>query len=156
MQQKVPEGLINLKDFSKLMDSRFKIPKTNISFGLDSIIGLIPGVGDLLTTASSSYYILLGISMNMKKTVLLRMFFNLIVDATIGAIPIVGDVFDLYWKANLRNFNLLFNEHQIGNLSQPNLKNVFRFMGIFMIISLLLILLCIYLILKASFNFWFG
>jgi hypothetical protein len=90
-----------------LMDNSIPIPGLNYRIGLDGIIGLIPGFGDTLGAVISSYILSEAARMGAPKSVLLKMAFNIVIDALLGAIPILGDLFDMTWKANLRNVNLL-------------------------------------------------
>ena len=90
-----------------LMDNSIPIPGLNYRIGLDGIIGLIPGLGDTLGAVVSSYILSEAARLGAPKSVLLKMAFNIVLDALLGAIPILGDIFDLTWKANLRNVNLL-------------------------------------------------
>lgn len=92
---------------SKILDDLFKIPGTNISIGLDGIIGLIPGVGDGLTFLFSSFIVYKAAIIGMPKAILARMTFNVLVDGILGAVPFIGDVFDFVWKANTKNLSLM-------------------------------------------------
>ena len=96
------------------MDSSFRIPGTQIRFGLDGIIGLIPGFGDALGALISSHILTQAAQMGAPKSILLKMAFNIGFDAVLGIVPVVGDVSDLIWKANQRNVQLL-NDY----LNQP-------------------------------------
>lgn len=89
------------------LDSAIKVPGFNARFGLDGLIGLIPGVGDAITALISSVVISEAARMGAPKVLLLKMAFNVLVDAVVGAIPLVGDIFDFAWKANNRNVSLL-------------------------------------------------
>lgn len=89
------------------MDSVFEIPGLGIRFGLDALIGLIPGLGDTLTTLASLYILGAARRYGVPRITLVRMAANIAVDYLLGAVPLVGDVFDVYWKANLRNVALL-------------------------------------------------
>jgi uncharacterized membrane protein YbhN (UPF0104 family) len=89
------------------MDGAFRIPGLNIRFGLDPIIGLIPGLGDLAATLISLYVLAAAQRYGVSRITTLRMGLNIAIDAIIGAIPIVGDLFDVAWKANERNVALL-------------------------------------------------
>lgn len=89
------------------LDSRFTIPGTNIRFGLDPVISLIPGAGDWIAGMISTYFIVVGVNARLAPSVLLRMGFNILLDIVIGAIPLLGDLFDVGWKANIRNAELL-------------------------------------------------
>ena len=102
----------NLDSLAKLMDSRFTIPGTNIRFGLDSIIGLVPGVGDFATFMVSGYMVSILAKNGASGFVLARMTLNILIDALIGSIPILGDIFDVAFKANQRNIKLL-REHYV-------------------------------------------
>jgi len=92
---------------SDFLDSRYKIPFTDIRFGADFVIGLIPTVGDFFSFALSGTLIIAMARHGVSAWVLLRMIGNLVLDVLVGAIPIIGDIFDLAYKANRRNFNML-------------------------------------------------
>lgn len=89
------------------MDDRFTIPGTNIRFGLDPVLSLIPGAGDWLAGLISTYFILLGVRADVPPAVVLRMGFNILIDVVVGSIPLLGDIFDVGWKANTKNAALL-------------------------------------------------
>lgn len=95
------------KQLAELLDSRFRIPYTNIRFGIDSLIGLIPGAGDWIAGAISFYLLIQAAMKGGRSAVLGRMFVNILVDVLLGSIPVLGDIFDVYWKANLRNAKIL-------------------------------------------------
>ena len=99
--------LTKSRKFAELLDSRFTIPGTNIRVGIDPIIGLVSGIGDLAGASLSLYFMFMAAKRGAKSSVLLRMFMNILADLTIGAIPVLGDMFDVAWKANLRNAKLL-------------------------------------------------
>lgn len=90
-----------------LMDSSFRIPGTQIRFGLDGVIGLIPGIGDALGAIISSHILTQAAHMGAPKSILLKMAFNIGLDAILGILPVLGDVSDFVWKANQRNVKLL-------------------------------------------------
>ena len=92
----------DLDALARLMDGEFRIPGLNIRFGLDAIIGLIPGFGDIVATLVSLYVLAAAQRHGVPRITTLRMGLNIGIDAIIGAIPIVGDLFDLAWKANER------------------------------------------------------
>lgn len=87
---------------AKLLDSRFKIPGTRYRFGLDGLIGLLPGA-DLLTALPAMYIILEARRLKMPTSILLGMVGNILIDVLVGLVPILGDIFDFAFKANLRN-----------------------------------------------------
>ncbi len=95
---------------SKLMDKQFSIPGTNFRFGLDGILGLIPGIGDISTFAVSCYLLTLMAKNGASGYVMARMVLNVLIDAIVGSIPFIGDLFDFAFKANTRNMRLM-QEH---------------------------------------------
>lgn len=103
-QVEVEEGLDNLAYY---LDGLFRIPGTGWRFGLDSLIGLIPNVGDTLTSFASFYILLAGVRYGVPKITLLRMAFNIGLDYVVGMVPFLGDAFDFVWKANKQNMDLI-------------------------------------------------
>lgn len=103
-----------MESLAKLMDAQFKIPGTDIRFGLDGLIGLIPGAGDLSTFAVSGYMLWIMANNGASGYVLARMVLNVVIDAVVGAIPIIGDLFDIAFKANIRNMRLMQEHYQEG------------------------------------------
>ncbi len=89
------------------LDSQFRIPFTPIRFGWDAIIGLLPGAGDAIGGLLSLYGLWVGTQLGAPAAVLARMLLNLLIDVVIGAVPVLGDLFDVGWKGNLRNLALL-------------------------------------------------
>lgn len=103
-----PEKTIRrLERLANLLDSRYRIPLTKIQVGWDSILGLIPGIGDVLPVVFSLYIVIEAIRMRMPWNMILKMLGNVLFDFIIGLIPVFGDYFDIYWKANQRNVRLL-------------------------------------------------
>ena len=103
-QVEIEKGLENLALY---LDGLFRIPGTGWRFGLDAIIGLIPNVGDTLTSFASFYILLAGVRYGVPKITLLRMAFNIGLDYVVGTIPFIGDAFDFVWKSNQQNMNLI-------------------------------------------------
>jgi hypothetical protein len=97
----------SLDQLSYWMDGLFRVPGTGWRVGLDALVGLIPGVGDLATTAVSFYILAAGVRYRVPKVTLLRMAANIGVDYLLGSVPIVGDLFDAAWKSNQMNVELL-------------------------------------------------
>lgn len=97
---------------ARLLDSQFRIPGTKIRFGLDSIFGLVPVAGDTVTAAMAAYIIFEAFRIGVSRTIIMRMLGNLVIDWVVGSIPIVGDLFDLGFKANQRNIKLM--ERDLG------------------------------------------
>ena len=129
----IEEGLDNLAHY---LDGLFRIPGTGWRFGLDSLIGLIPNVGDTLTSFASFYILLAGVRYGVPKITLLRMAFNIGLDYLVGTIPFIGDAFDFFWKANKQNMDLIRTRatgKDVGTTSD--------YLFVFVIIGFLIILL---------------
>ncbi len=97
----------NLDLLSRLLDTWFHVPGTGIRFGLDGIIGFIPGIGDLLAGAASCIIVLAAYVRGVPLVTVARMIANLGVEVVIGAVPLLGNLFDIGWRANRRNYALL-------------------------------------------------
>ncbi len=97
----------SLGQLSRWMDGLFRVPGTGWRFGLDALVGLVPGVGDFATTAVSLYILTSGVRYRVPKVTLLRMAANVAADYLVGSIPVVGDLFDAFWKSNQMNVELL-------------------------------------------------
>jgi hypothetical protein len=102
-----PVALDALRRWAVLLDSAFRIPGTRIRFGLDAIIGLIPGIGDISTPAFAGLLLLQAVRMRLPIVIQARMVLNAALDMLLGLVPILGDLVDVGWKANLRNLALL-------------------------------------------------
>ena len=100
-------ALGRLQTVANLLDSAFLIPGTKQRIGIDAIVGLVPGIGDLVTTVLSSYIIWEARNLGVSKVALARMLANLGIHATIGSIPFVGDLFDAFFRVNQRNMRIL-------------------------------------------------
>ena len=92
---------------ARVLDELFRVPGTNIRFGLDSILGLLPGGGDFAGGALSAYVIVAAARLGAPPSLLVRMGANVLVDTLLGTVPVIGDLFDVAWKANRRNVELL-------------------------------------------------
>ena len=125
-----------LDDLAYYLDDLFRIPGTGWRFGLDAIIGLVPNVGDTLTSFASFYILLAGVRYGVPKITLLRMALNIGVDYLLGSVPIIGDALDFFWKSNDMNMNLI-RERATGKGNGTTSDYVF----IFVLIGLLILLL---------------
>lgn len=105
--QKANPHLRRIELLSYLLDGCIKVPGTTIKVGLDPIIGLLPGVGDVVGGWASLYLVYLAARAGLPSMALIRMIGNVLVDVIIGAIPVFGDLFDFGWKVNLRNLALV-------------------------------------------------
>lgn len=103
----MPRELERLKRLSRLLDSAIGIPGTRYRFGLDAIVGLVPGIGDAISAIFSTYIIFQAARLGASNAILTRMIGNVAVDTIVGEIPLLGDLFDAGFKSNLRNVALL-------------------------------------------------
>ena len=115
------ETLNRIRKFSRLMDTAFGIPGTKFRFGLDPIIGLVPGLGDLISTVVSAYIIYLAMRFNLPQDMLGKMIFNVGLESVVGSVPFIGDIFDAFYKSNIRNLEIL---EQHLNQVDPQLEKV--------------------------------
>ncbi len=102
-----PRQIERLRSLSRLLDSAFVIPGTRYRFGLDALIGLVPGLGDAISAVFSAYIILQASRLGAPKSVVTRMIANVAIDTAVGWVPVLGDLFDVAWKSNLKNMALL-------------------------------------------------
>lgn len=103
----VDQKLERLESIADMLDNMYTIPKTNIGVGIDPVIGLIPGVGDLFAMGIAVYLVLKGVLLGAPSRVLGRMTANLIAEGIIGSIPILGDIIDFLWAMNVQNVGFL-------------------------------------------------
>lgn len=101
------ERLNRLRAIARLLDAQFGIPGTRWRFGADSLLGLVPGLGDAATALVSLYILVEAHRLGVRPSILARMGWNVALDLGVGAVPLLGDVFDFFWKSNLKNIELL-------------------------------------------------
>jgi hypothetical protein len=119
-----PAHLRHLRRFAflaRLLDSQFRVPLVGWRFGLDGLIGLIPGGGDVATALVGAYALVVAHQLGAPASVHVRMALNLLIDTAVGSIPIAGDLFDFAFKANIRNERLLLRwlEERARTASPP-------------------------------------
>ncbi len=107
------ERLARIDALARLLDTAFIIPGTGVRFGLDALIGLVPGIGDAITTAVALYIVNEARALGASRLLIARMLVNVALDGVVGAVPLVGDMFDVAFRANRRNIALL-REHLDG------------------------------------------
>ncbi|MGB3779890.1 MAG: DUF4112 domain-containing protein [Tunicatimonas sp.] len=115
--RKPAAGIPELKwvdKITELMDSKFRVPGTNLRFGLDPILGLVPGLGDASSLAVSGSLIYYMAKFGASRKLIYMMIGNVVLDATLGSIPILGNIFDFAFKANQRNIRMLKRYHEEG------------------------------------------
>ncbi len=140
-----PKEFKYLDAMSDLMDSRFRIPGTDICFGLDFLVGLIPYAGDVVTFAFSGMLVVAMARNGASGMVVIKMLGNILLDGVVGSIPVLGDFFDLGFKANRRNYRLLQEHYQEGKHGGSAMPVIFA-----VIFALLLMLfLIIFIAMKA-------
>jgi hypothetical protein len=106
-QRRRSEQMARLDSFAHLFDTAFVIPGVKVRFGIDSLIGLVPGIGDVITTGASLWLLYEARKMGAPWHVIARMLGNVAVDGAVGAVPLVGDAFDVWWRGNRRNMRVL-------------------------------------------------
>ncbi len=121
--------MARLDALATLLDSQFRIPGTNIRFGLDGIIGLVPYLGDMAGFVISGLLMRLMLRRGAGPVLMLRMLGNFVLDALVGIVPVVGDLFDFGFKANRRNVALLKN-YYAEDRPRPNAKWSLTLLGI--------------------------
>ncbi len=111
-----------IKRLAYLLDSAIPLPGGR-SIGLEAIIGLVPGVGDIIGALASCYIVAEGVRMGAPKRVIVRMIGNVLLESTIGVVPLVGDLFDMVYKSNMRNIGMLLElenaSADTGDVQQP-------------------------------------
>jgi hypothetical protein len=110
----------HLDYIAALLDDMWRVPGTQIRFGLDGLIGWVPGIGDAIAGIASCVIVFASWRRGVPPITLARMAANVLLESVIGAIPIVGDIFHVFWKANRRNYRLLIREkeHPSSNVSR--------------------------------------
>ncbi len=143
-----------LEQLAWLMDRAFRIPGTPIRVGLDSIIGLVPGGGDVVMGVVQAGIVLIAMfQYRVPRAVALRMAANVLLDVGIGAIPFVGDAFDIFFKANTRNLNLL-REVEQSRSQQQTYSSTSSLVYLLLIAAVFLLILCLMLIGLVSVVVW--
>lgn len=128
------EELTYLKQYAKLLDSKFRIPGTDMTFGIDPLLGLIPGLGDLIGYGFSAVLLYSAFKKGVKGEVLIKMLGNIGLDALVGMVPILGTVFDFVYKANTRNYQLLTEFVEEDKHSRSAWPFVLGFIGITLLV----------------------
>jgi hypothetical protein len=128
-----------VRALSRLLDNAIPIPGTSWKIGLDPIIGLIPGVGDVAGAVLSGYIVLEAVRAEVPSFTLARMLVNVGVDTLLGAVPALGDVFDAAWKSNTMNVALLERHLAATGSAPPKRRNVIGVMTLALIALVLIV-----------------
>ena len=139
----------SLEQLSRWMDGLFRVPGTGWRFGLDALVGLIPGAGDLATTAVSIYILASGVRYRVPKVTLLRMAANVAVDYLLGSVPFVGDLFDAFWKSNQMNVELLRKRATVAPGEEAKARA-----GDWLFLALIVVVLLALLVGSLAVAFW--
>ncbi len=129
------ERLKWVESLSRLMDSQFRLPGTQFKFGLDPILGFIPLAGTLSTYAVSGVLVFTMARYGVSRKVVILMLINIFLDALIGSIPLVGNLFDFVYKANDRNVRLLRRHYQEGKYAGSG-TGILLLIGLFLVVLL--------------------
>lgn len=108
-----------LRRLKSLLDEAFRVPGTRVRFGWDAIVGVVPWAGDLVTALMACAILVQAHQMRVPRVIQLRMLLNVALDIAIGLVPVAGDVADVFWKANKRNFALL--ERHAAQAARPSI-----------------------------------
>jgi hypothetical protein len=146
-----PTDLELLRRWAILLDSAFRVPGTNFRFGLDAIIGVIPGVGDLAAPVFTIAVLATGLKMRVPAIVQARMVLNALIDMLVGLVPLLGDVADAAWKADLRNVALL-ERHARPGVPPRDADYVFVFVCIALVVLIAVVPLLLLFWLLSQFS----
>jgi hypothetical protein len=128
----------SLDHLATVLDELFTVPGTRIRFGLDALLGLIPGLGDALSGVVSSFIIFTAHQRGLPRITIMRMVANVLIDSVVGAVPFAGDLFDVAWKSNRKNVELLKRStalHPAGRRKQTLLDAAFLVLAIVVVIA---------------------
>jgi hypothetical protein len=107
LENRTQQSLVRLEALAKLMDGAFVVPGTTIRFGLDGIIGLVPVAGDMIAGLVSTYLVWEARQLGAPSWLIARMLANVLLDTAVGSVPVLGDAFDVLFRANMKNMALL-------------------------------------------------
>lgn len=135
-----------LRAWAVLLDAKFRIPGTQIRFGIDPLLSLIPGIGDLASPLFATLMMVQGLHQRVPKVILLRMLGNALLDAVVGIVPVAGSVADIFWRANVRNLALLERYARPGpQPSRGDYMFVFGIVAVFGMVVIVPVMLTIWL-----------
>lgn len=129
----VSRRLERMRALSRLLDTKFSLPG-GFRFGIDPIIGLIPGIGDVIASTLSIWLVYDAARLGLQKRVVARMVFNVLIEAAVGTIPVLGNVVDAVWKANIRNMRLVEANYRFTMKERSMVKMIAFTLGTLVII----------------------
>lgn len=141
---RLPTDLVLLRQFAVLMDAAVQIPGTRKRIGLDAAVGFVPGIGDAVAALISTWILFSAVRHRIPAKIIFRMLWNVVLDLTVGVVPVAGDVFDIFFKENLKNVDLLIANRDRRRAPMSPIEIgllVFAIVAILTIISLILIML---------------
>ena len=150
-QQRTVPQLRWVDTFSRTLDTKFRIPGTDLRFGLDFILGLVPGAGDILSLGMSGTLVATMAKHGASPLLVARMMVNVILDAFVGSIPVLGNIFDLLYKANYRNAELMREYYEEGKHTGSVWPVVLAVIGSILVLMVILVWVTVQL-----FEFIFG
>ena len=133
------EKINSLRRLSIILDSAIPIPGTKYRLGLDPILGLIPGGGDTIAGALGAYIIIEAARMGIPREIIGKMVANLLFDSVAGTVPAIGDLFDVAWKANIRNITLLEDHFSIAQPEVSRKNNLLFLIGLTVLLFIIVI-----------------
>ena len=136
-----PQLAPELELLARWMDGVFRVPGVGWRFGFDAILGLLPGIGDTASSVASLYILTAAHRYGVTRPTLLRMALNVVLDTTVGALPIIGDLFDVYWKSNQRNVALLKRHMLAPQSEQGKLQRGDRWFVIALVVAIVLLMI---------------
>ncbi|MGK7899579.1 MAG: DUF4112 domain-containing protein [Xenococcus sp. (in: cyanobacteria)] len=138
-QLRNPQKINRLRRLSQILDNAISIPGTKYRLGLDPILGLIPGGGDTIAGALGAYIIIEAARMGIPREILWKMVGNLLFDSVAGTVPVVGDLFDVAWKANIRNMTLLEEYFSITQEEESPKSNLLFLIGLTVLLLIIVV-----------------
>jgi uncharacterized protein DUF4112 len=139
-----------------IMDEVLRVPGTQFRFGLDPIIGLIPGIGDTSSALVSAFALVLAVRVGVPKVLLTRMALNILVNEVVGVVPVVGDAFSFWFKSNARNYEII-KTHRLGTSTARKSDWLFVISALFVLVAVVVIGIAVsFLVLGAMVRLFFS
>lgn len=125
-----------LRTLARLLDSAIPVPGTKYRFGIDAIIGLVPGIGDAISAMFSMFIVFQAARLGVSRATLMRMLGNVALDTVVGEVPLLGDLFDAGWKSNNRNIALLESHLERPASTRRSSRRVMILVGVALLLLL--------------------